>query len=132
MTEQSGDSADPIAFEVGKRQVDQTVVLTVSGEVDMLSAPQLAEAINTELATGPAGLVVDLSKVDFLASAGMTVLVSAQADVAPPTRFAVVANGPATSRPIKLMGLDNVLSLYSTLDSALCRVADSSAQSGHA
>jgi anti-anti-sigma factor len=124
MIEQSGDSAEPTAFEVGKHQVDQTVVLTVSGEVDMLSAPQLAEAINTALATGPAGLVVDLSRVDFLASAGMTVLVTAQAEVAPPTRFAVVANGPATSRPIKLMGLDNVLSLYSTLDSALTRVGD--------
>ena len=124
MIEQFGDSAVPTAFEVGKHQVDQTVVLTVSGEVDMLSAPQLAEAINTALATGPAGLVVDLSRVDFLASAGMTVLVTAQAEVAPPTRFAVVANGSATSRPIKLMGLDNVLSLYSTLDSALTPVGD--------
>jgi anti-anti-sigma factor len=124
MIEQSGDSADPAAFEVGKHQVDQAVVLTVSGEVDMLSAPQLAEALRTALAPTPAALIVDLSKVDFLASAGMTVLVTAQAEVNPPTRFAVVANGPATSRPIKLMGLDNVLPLYSTLDSALSRVAD--------
>ncbi len=124
MIEQSGGSADPTPFEIGKHQVDQTVVLTVSGEVDILSAPQLAEAIHTALATGPAGLVVDLSRVDFLASAGMTVLVTAQADVTPPTRFAVVANGPATSRPIKLMGLDNVLTVYSTLDSALTRITD--------
>lgn len=127
MIQQSGDSADQIAFEVGKHQVDETVVLTVSGEVDMLSAPQLAEAIHTALASRPAGLVVDLSNVDFLASAGMTVLVSAQSDVAPPTRFAVVANGPATSRPIKLMGLDNVLSMCSTLDRALSHVGDGSA-----
>jgi anti-anti-sigma factor len=124
MIEQSGDSADPTRFKVGKHRVDQTVVLTVSGEVDILSAPQLAEAIHTALATGPAGLVVDLSRVDFLASAGMTVLVTAQADVTPPTRFAVVANGPATSRPIKLMGLDNALTVYSTLDSALTRITD--------
>lgn len=124
MIEQSGDSVDPTAFEVGKHQVDQAVVLNVSGEVDMLSAPQLAEAIHTALAAAPAALIVDLSKVDFLASAGMTVLVTAQAEVVPPTRFAVVANGPATSRPIKLMGLDGILSLYSTLDSALSRIAD--------
>jgi anti-anti-sigma factor len=124
MIEQSGDSADTAAFEVGKHQADRAVVLTVSGEVDMLSAPQLAEAIRTALAAGPAALIVDLSKVDFLASAGMTVLVTAQAEVVPPTRFAVVANGPATSRPIKLMGLDTILSLYSTLDSALSRITD--------
>lgn len=124
MIEQSGNSVDPTTFDVGKHQVDDAVVLTVSGEVDMLSAPQFAEAIRTALATAPPALVIDLSKVDFLASAGMTVLVTAQAEVAPPTRFAVVANGPATSRPIKLMGLDNVLALYSTLDSALSRIAD--------
>ncbi len=124
MIEQSGNSVDPTTFEVGKHQVDDAVVLTVSGEVDMLSAPQLAEAIRTAVAAGPSALVIDLTKVDFLASAGMTVLVTAQAEVTAPTRFAVVANGPATSRPIKLMGLDNILALYSTLDSALSRVAD--------
>lgn len=124
MIEQSGNSVDPTTFDVGKHQVDDAVVLTVSGEVDMLSAPQLAEAIRTALAATPPALVIDLTKVDFLASAGMTVLVAAQAEVTPPTRFAVVANGPATSRPIKLMGLDNVLALYSTLDSALSRIAE--------
>jgi anti-anti-sigma factor len=124
MIEQTGDSVDPTAFEVGKHQVDQAVVLTVSGEVDMLSAPHLAEAIHTALAARPEALIVDLSKVDFLASAGMTVLVTAQSEVVAPTRLAVVANGAATSRPIKLMGLDNVLSLYSTLESALSHIAD--------
>ncbi|HTQ16008.1 STAS domain-containing protein [Mycobacterium sp.] len=119
MGEQSRNSIDPAAFEVGKHQAGQAVVLTVSGEVDMLTAPHLAEAIRGALAGGPETLIVDLSKVDFLASAGMTVLVAAQADVVPPTRFAVVAEGPATSRPIKLMGIDSVLPLYSTLDGAL-------------
>jgi anti-anti-sigma factor len=123
MAERSGDSIDPTAFEVGKHQVDQAVVLTVSGEVDMLSSPRLAEAIATTLATKPAALIVDLSKVGFLASAGMTVLVTAQAEIAAPTQFAVVANGPATSRPIKLMGIDSVLALYSTLDAALNGIA---------
>jgi len=124
MVEQSGDSVDATAFEIGKRQVDRAVVLTVSGEVDMLSAPQLAEAIQSALASKPAALIVDLSKVGFLASAGMTVLVSAQADTVPPTRFVVVAQGAATSRPIKLMGIDSVLPLYSTLESALGDIAD--------
>jgi anti-anti-sigma factor len=123
MVEQTGDSLDPTGFQVGKHQVDRAVVLTVSGEVDMLSAPRLAEAIRTSLATSPAALIVDLSKVDFLASAGMTVLLTAQDEVVPPTRFAVVAHGAATSRPIQLTKLDSVLPLYSTLDSALETVA---------
>lgn len=123
MIEQSGESVGPTPFQVGKHQVDEAVVLTVAGEVDMLSAPQLSEAIQTATAARPATLIVDLSKVDFLASAGMTVLVTAQAEVVAPTRFAVVAHGAATSRPIKLMGIDTVLPLYSTLDDALSDLA---------
>lgn len=40
-------------------------MLTVSGEVDMLSSPMLAEAIQTALAAKPAALIVDLSRLGF-------------------------------------------------------------------
>lgn len=119
MVDQPGDPVNRMAFEVEQNHTDGAVVLAVSGEVDMLSSPHLAEAIQTALAEKPAALIVDLTKVEFLASAGMTVLVNAQAEVVPPTRFGVVADGPATSRPIKLMGIDSVVSLHRTLDSAL-------------
>jgi anti-sigma B factor antagonist len=123
MGEHSADSVDRAAFQVQKCEADEAVVLAVSGEVDMVTAPRLAEAIDAALATSPAALIVDLSKVQFLASAGMTVLVTAQAQVVPPTRFAVVADGPATSRPIKLMGIDSTFALYSTRDTALAGIA---------
>jgi hypothetical protein len=35
------------------------------------------------------------------------------------TRIAVIANSPATSRPIQLTGLDGVVALFPTLDAAL-------------
>src|SRR5689334_17023175 len=107
MIEQSGNPVEPTSFDVGTHQAGRAVVLTVAGEVDMLTAPRLTQAIQAALAAKPAALVVDLSKVEFLASAGITALVSAQEGVVAPTRFAVVADGPATSRPMKLMGIDS-------------------------
>ena len=124
MGEHSADSVDRTAFQVQKCETDRAVVLAVSGDVDMVTAPRLAEAIDAAIATGPAALIVDLSKVQFLASAGMTVLVTAQDQLVPPTRFAVVADGPATSRPIKLMGIDSTFALYRTRDTALAGLAD--------
>jgi hypothetical protein len=38
-------------------------------------------------------------------------------------RFAVVADGPATSRPIKLLGVDSIVALFPTLEEALADVA---------
>ena len=50
-------------------------------------------------------------------------LVAAQQDVGTVGRFAVVADGPATSRPIKLLGVDSIVALFPTFEEALADVA---------
>lgn len=111
-------------FGVAQHWIDRVAVLSVSGAVDMLSAPALTEAITAALSAEPAGLIVDLSNVEFLASAGMSVLISAHEQAAPAVRFGVVADGPATSRPIKLVGIDSIIDLYATLDEATGAFSD--------
>lgn len=111
-------------FDVSEKRVDQLLVLSVSGNLDMLSAPWLTEAIEAALAKRPSGLVVDLSRVDFLGSAGISVLMTAHGDIGDSGRFAVVADGPATHRPLTLLGLGEIMSLYRTLDDALSDLAD--------
>ena len=107
-------------FEVRESWSDRLVVLSVCDVVDMLSAPRMSEAICDALGKAPAGLIVDLTGVHFLASVGMSVLVAAQqAADAMLVRFGIVAEGPATSRPIRLLGIDAILALYPTLDDAL-------------
>jgi anti-sigma B factor antagonist len=121
-----GDADSPAVndgFDVKEHWVDKVVVVAVSGTVDMLTAPRLAGAIATAAAKSPAAVIVDLRKVEFLASAGMSVLVAAHSDVTPTAGFGVIADGPATSRPITLVGLDSVFALYSTLDDALDAIA---------
>lgn len=90
-----------------------------SGVVDMLTAPQLEEAIRTAMGKKPSGLVVDLTAVEFLASAGMGVIVAAHEEKDDATTFFLVAEGPATSRPLKLVGIADIVPLYATLDEAL-------------
>jgi anti-anti-sigma factor len=97
-------------------------VVGVSGELDMLTAPELARVIEAAARKNPAALVVDLSAVEFLASAGMSTLITAHEVVAPRARFAVVADGPATSRPLRLVGIDQIFAVYRTLDDALAGV----------
>ena len=107
-------------FTVRESRIDRVVVLSVCDTVDMLSAPQLTKAIRDALDKAPAGLIVDLTEVEFLASVGMSVLMAAQQEAkAISARFGIVADGAATSRPIKLLGLDDILALYPTLDDAL-------------
>jgi anti-anti-sigma factor len=97
-------------------------VLSVGGEIDLATAPALEEAIAGVLAEDPTALIIDLSEVTFLASAGLQLLVATHERIRESADFAVVAEGPATSRPIQLTHLDSVFALYSDLDDALAAV----------
>lgn len=110
-------SSQPQNFEVQLKWIDRVVVLATRGDVDMVTAPSLEEAIGTVATKEPEAIIVDLSGVDFLASAGMSALVTAHNQLS--RRLAVVADGPGTSRPLKLVGLDAVLRLYPSVDDAL-------------
>jgi anti-anti-sigma factor len=106
-------------FAVHERQVDGVAVVAVRDVVDMLTAPLLGAAIGTVLAGSPRGLIIDLTQVTFLASAGMTALIKAKQQVGGAIGFAVVADGPATGRPLRLVGLDDVLGVHPTVEDAL-------------
>lgn len=110
-------TTDRITISVEHR--DAIAVLAVGGDIDLSTAPALEAAVADVLAEEPAGLIVQLSAVDFMGSVGLRILVATQQQFGAADRFAVVADGPATSRPIQLTGLDETLSLYPTLDEAV-------------
>jgi anti-sigma B factor antagonist len=109
--------SDGPALGVQATSIDGVLVLAVRGDVDTLTAPLLAQAISNATNTWLRALIIDLIEVDFLTSAGMTVLVSAHQRL---ERLAVViAEGSPISRPFEIAGLDSILRVHSTLDDAL-------------
>jgi len=113
------DDASDVDFDVQRSWVGNVIVLTVRGDLDALSAPHLAAAINRGLSGESTAVVVDLSELEFLAASGMSVLLTGHTAAGSSKRFAVVADGPATSRPMTLLGLDRLLDLFPALDAAL-------------
>jgi anti-anti-sigma factor len=109
--------------EVSERWVERVVVIAASGVVDMITAPELEDAIKAALAKAPEGIVVDLTEVEFLASAGMGILVAAHDDAPEGVALHIVAEGPATSRPLKLVGIADIVPLHATLDEALATLS---------
>ena len=49
-------------------------VVAVNGNLDALTAPELADALATQLRDGNAKLVADLTRLDYTSSAGLRVL----------------------------------------------------------
>ena len=94
-------------------------MVTIGGEIDLSTAPAFEAAIAGALDDDPPVLVIELSEVSFMASVGLRILVATHQKVSESAQMAIVANNPATSRPIQLTGLDKIMSLYPTLDEAL-------------
>ena len=69
------DAAVEQLISVDGHTVGGNRVVTVAGEVDMLTTPELGTRLQQELAGATATLVIDLSKVQFLGSSGLAVLV---------------------------------------------------------
>lgn len=109
----------PQHFDVAVEWRDTVVIVTVSGELDLVTAPQLSESMQLVREKQPSAVVVDLSEVGFLASAGMSLLASTHQQLGDSAGFAVVADGPSTGRPLSLVGLDQVFGIYATVDEAL-------------
>ena len=105
---------------------DDAVVIAVEGEVDALTAPRLRAALGDafERLDGRP-LVVDLTNVRFLGSAGLRTLFDTAAEAVDHRGFdplrVVVDHTRPVIRPIEMVGLDNVLSLYESVDDALAR-----------
>lgn len=67
---------DPI-LTLHARRDGGTVVIEVAGEVDMTTAPQLAEEFSRALAEDPSEIELDCTDMTFLDSSGIKVLIQA-------------------------------------------------------
>jgi anti-sigma B factor antagonist len=111
----------PICIKVQRRD-DAVVVLRVAGELDTLTGPavdtQLA-AVEDDLAVA-ATLVLDLSDLTFMSSAGLALLVTHHERCAEQgSRLRVVTgNNRSVLRPVRITGLDTVLDLAATVADA--------------
>jgi len=96
-------------------------VVQVSGDIDLLTAPELASRIGQCLVEGaPSVVVVDLRQVDFFGASGLNVLLEAHWRAqAQRSTVRVVANTPMVCRALTVTELDRTLAVYPALEPAL-------------
>jgi anti-anti-sigma factor len=93
--------------------------VTVRGELDMSTAPLLAEALDGAIRDSAGRFVLDLSDVAFLDSSGVNVLLRARALLGRADREIVVVCPPGqVRRVLELVGVDDLFALYGTREEA--------------
>lgn len=64
-------------LNIAKNKKDSTLTLVLDGRVDTTTAPQLEKEIKGSI-DGISELILDFAKLDYISSAGLRVLLSAQ------------------------------------------------------
>lgn len=109
-------------LSISHTEVGDAVVVTVSGDVDVMTAPRLRQGLDAAFlqAADSAPVIVDLTEVSFLGSRGLRTLIDAhlQADRGSPLRVVVDATRPVI-RPMQLSGTDQVLELFHSVEDAM-------------
>lgn len=94
-------------------------VLSVTGELDLATAPVLEEAL-LALADGAAGaVIVDLARCDFIDLRGLRALLAARERLERADRpLALVAGNPSLLRVFKITRVDDLFEIYPSLAAA--------------
>lgn len=98
----------------------EVVVLRVAGEIDLLTAGVLRERLREEIDPANRAIVLDLTEVTFLGSAGLSEIVSAaRAGADNGMTICLVATNRAVLRPLEITGLLSLFTVCDTVDAAL-------------
>ncbi|EHR49408.1 anti-anti-sigma regulatory factor (antagonist of anti-sigma factor) [Saccharomonospora marina XMU15] len=111
-----------VGLQVDERRPDQdTLILAARGELDLLTAPELAARISSGLVGSPRVVVVDLSGLDFIGAAGMSVLVDSRVLVERRGAVLQVVTGEnrCVVRALRLAGLHEHLSVRMSFGTAI-------------
>jgi anti-sigma B factor antagonist len=122
MSEGGNPAANMSLFDASTELRGTATVVHASGEVDIASAPALAEHIDRALAPRPSLLVIDLGGVTMLDSSGLGVLIGVLKgleDDPVTTRLRLIVAEPHVQKVFSITGLDGVFSIFSSLDEAL-------------
>ena len=110
-----------IEFGIRERAVaPDTHVVSVTGEVDLFTAPEFRQRVMAPIAAGVEHVIVDLMATTFIDSSSLGVLIGAHRRLkARGSRLIVACNGEAIVKTFRITGLDGVFKLVDSLDAAL-------------
>jgi len=109
-----------IGLKIDLHRIEDKVVLRLDGRLDAATSSNLEKKLSSLLKEGHIHLLLDFSKVDYLSSAGLRLLLSMMKRVAKEKgSFILFSIGEDVMEIIKLAGFEKILKITSSEQQAL-------------
>lgn len=116
-------------FEIARDEIDaRTRVISVEGDLDLSSAPQLKWTLLDSLEEGRSRLVLDLSPAAFMDSTALGVLIGVSRSLAVDARLAIAGARGSVLNIFELSGMDAAFAMFATVEEALEYVRQDAAE----
>ena len=107
-------------FGVAEEPLPGGLALTVSGELDMATAPELRERLGAALDAGVTRIVVDLREVTFVDSVGLAAVLHARSRLLADGRLALVVVPDSYAQLVlEIAGMPRALAIFEDPDAAI-------------
>ena len=107
-----------MAFDVSTEQAGDIAVITLSGELDANAAGSFRSAVEEAAAAGPKRVVLVMDKLQFMASAGLRVLVFAKQTMGTSVDLFVVGARDAVLETIEMTGFHHSVIMMDEYDAS--------------
>ncbi|HEV3228069.1 MAG TPA: STAS domain-containing protein [Solirubrobacteraceae bacterium] len=115
----------PTDFKLSDQASDQRHVVSVAGEIDLFTAPELKQRLVSLIDSGQRHIVIDLSETTFLDSTGLGVLIGAVKRLRGQDGELVIVNrDESIAKTFEITGLDQIFTIRSTREEALGAFTD--------
>jgi anti-anti-sigma factor len=109
-----------MSMKTDVRHENGVTVVAVSGSVDALTAAEMAGVIASQIAEGRVNLVIDLTGLDFMSSAGLRTLLGAVKE----TRsnggdLRIASSNPGIDKVLKMSGFNNIAKVFTNSGDAV-------------
>lgn len=105
-----------VNFKMDMHTLDQGVpMIELEGEVDVYTAPQLKQQVIGVLESGAKELIVDLTRVDYLDSTALGVLIGGLKRMREVDgNMMLICPSPRIRRVFEITGLDKIFDIFNT------------------
>jgi anti-sigma B factor antagonist len=107
-------------IEINVTEKETVTLVEVSGRVDSMNADQFGGALNTQIDGGKVHIVLDLSSVEYMSSAGLREIVTSLKKAKKAQGDLRLAQPSQRVREVlEMAGLDTIFRIYSTQSEAV-------------
>ena len=106
-------------MEIQIQEYKRVAVVSIAGRIDSSSSADLEASLQALVDKGKRNLVLDLSKVEFLSSSGLRVIVNAYKACKEVGQLCVAQPSERAASSLSIAGIDTLFTVHPTREAAI-------------